>query len=267
MLGEFIASPEAQTKGFIVDLPFHQRKETWIETMERGILNIKPEEFSYVIELQTSESDIRIISEGIRFDPETGEVVSRWERDERRKPKKKKRVDDEGEGEGEEDQEEEDEPDPDDPDAPKKPKVLQEDQVLKRIRDSEDQLIEELENYSHIRPSFQKLINSLYHHQYIKIDNAGLKPETIRDTLVIRIKGENKLLRPIAIPLEAEGDNKSYLTGGKEEGELPRRWSIWKQTDPVALYNGRVVEGQTEFAASFNDRVFLFETEESQKEF
>ena len=267
MLGEAIASPEAQTKGFILDLPFHQRQETWIETMERGILNIKPEEFSYVIELQTSDTDIHIISQGIRFDPETGEVVSRWERDERRKPKKKKRVDDEGEGEGEEDQEEEEEPDPDDPDAPKKPKVLQEDQVIKRIRDSEDQLMEELGNYSNIRPSFQPLINSLYHHQYIKIDNAGLKPETIKDTLVSRIKGENTLLRPLAIPLEAEGDNKGYLTGGKEEGELPRRWSIWKQTDPVALYNGRVVEGQTEFAASFNDRVFLFETEESQKEF
>lgn len=33
------------------------------------------------------------------------------------------------------------------------------------------------------------------------------------------------------------------------------------------MLKGKVVEGSTEFAASFNDRVFLFETEENQKEF
>ena len=266
MLAETIVSPEAQTKGFVIDLPFYNRPETWFETMERGSLNIMPQDISFIVELDMSDNDIKIRANGIRFDPETGEVVSRWERDERRKPKKKKR-DEDAEGEEDEDEEEEEDIDPDDPDAPRKPKILQEDQVLMQIRDLDDQINEELNVYANIRPSFDNLIKGLYHHQYIKIDSAGLTPEVIRDTLVARIKGENTLLRPLAVPLEAEGDAKSYLTSGKEEGELPRRWSLWKQTDPVALFNGKVVEGVPDFAASFNDKVFLFETEENLKEF
>jgi YHS domain-containing protein len=107
----------------------------------------------------------------------------------------------------------------------------------------------------------------LHKHQYIKLDISGFRPEQTVECLASRIKGEDTLLRPLGIPLEGEGDNKGYLTQGKEEGELPRRWSLWNQTDPVSLHKGRVVEGQTEFAASYNDRVFLFESEENQKEF
>jgi adenylate/nucleoside-diphosphate kinase len=266
MLADMVASAEAQTKGYVLDLPFHQRRETWFETINRGALNMKPEDISYVIELNMDDADIKLRAGGIRFDPETGEVVSRWERDERRKPKKKKRTDEEGEGEGEE--EEEEEADPDDPDAPKKPKVLDEEKVLIRIKDLNEKLDEELQNYNSVEaPALKKLIEPLYHNQYIKFDCAGVRPEVIKESLVVRIKGEKKLLRPIAVPLESESDNKSYLTAGKEEGELPRRWSLWKQTDPVALFNGRVVEGQTEFAASFNDRVFLFENEENRNAF
>lgn len=264
LLAETIASSEAQTKGFILDLPYYQRQESWYETLERGALGIYPNQFSFIVELAVADNDVKIRANGIRFDPETGEVVSRWERDERRKPKKKKRA--EGDGEGEEDEEEE-EPDPDDPDAPKKPKILDEDKVLVRARDLNDQIEEELQNYRASEANWHKVIQGLHHHQYVRLGSAGLRPEVVRDTLVARIKGENKLLRPLAIPLEAEGDNKAYLTSGKEEGELPRRWSLWKQTDPVALSKGKVVEGQTEFAASYNDRVFLFESEANQKEF
>lgn len=267
LLAEMIQSAEAQTKGFVLDLPLHPRKETWYETISKGDLSLKSEDISYIIELDMSDTDIKIRAGGIKFDPETGEIVSKWERDERRKPKKKKRTDEDGEGE-EDEEEEEPEEDPDDPDAPRKPKVLEEDKVLTRVKDLKDRLEDELQNYNSVEaPAFEKLIKPLYHSQYIKLNSAGLKPEVINEALVARIKGENTLLRPIAIPLEAEGDNKSYLTSGKEEGELPRRWSIWKQTDPVSLSQGKVVEGQTDFAASFNDRVFLFESEENQKEF
>lgn len=271
MLADMIASPEAQTKGYVVDLPFHQREESWYDTIAKGSMNFTLEDISYVIELQMSDTDIKQRASGIRFDPETGETVSRRERQERRKPKKPKKKENEGEGEGEGDaEEEEEEPaeDPDDPDAPKKPKILDEDKVLVRVRDFEDRLNEELHNFNTVeRPAFQKLIHPLYHKQFIQLNCAGIKPEVLRDTIVAKIKGENTLLRPLGIPLEAEGDNKAYLTSGKEEGELPRRWSLWKQTDPVALKNGRISPGQTEFAASYNDRVFLFESEQNQKEF
>jgi hypothetical protein len=120
--------------------------------------------------------DIKQRANGIRFDPETGEVVSRREREDRRKPKKTKKrgtKEDEGEGEGEGDNEEEEEPDPDpdDPDAPKKPKILDEDKVLIRVKDFDDRLNDELNNFNTVeRPAFQKLIRSLYHKQYVQLN-------------------------------------------------------------------------------------------------
>jgi hypothetical protein len=266
IIAEMVTSPESQTKGYIIDLPFYKRRETWYDTISRGSLNMTPEDISYIIDLQISDSDIKTRARGIRFDPETGEVVGKREREDRRKPKKKKKQNEEGEGE--EDEEEEEEVDPDDPDAPKKPKILLEESVLIRYKDLDAQIDQELRNYNLIEePSFAKLIEPLYHKQYIKYDASGIRPEVINDSLVAKINGDSTLLRPIAIALDGESDNKSYLTQNKEDGELPRRWSLWKQTDPVALHAGKVVDGQTEFAASFNDRVFLFESELNQKAF
>lgn len=73
---------------------------------------------------------------------------------------------------------------------------------------------------------------------------------------------------PIAEILEDGGEGKDILTAGIEvEGQLPRRWSLWKNTDPVALRNGKVEEGSSEFAATFANTVFLFESEENRNAF
>lgn len=174
MLADMIASPQAQTKGYIVDLPLHQREESWHDTISRGALNFLTQDLSFVIDLQMSDVDVRQRASGIRFDPETGEIVSRRERQDRRKPNKKKKSNDEGEGEGEGDNdnnEEEQEPDPDDPDAPKKPKVLDEDKVLIRVKDFDERLNDELNNFNTVeRPAFNRLVKNLYHKQYIQIN-------------------------------------------------------------------------------------------------
>ena len=39
MLAELVGSDQAQTKGFIVDLPLHQREESWFDTISRGALS------------------------------------------------------------------------------------------------------------------------------------------------------------------------------------------------------------------------------------
>lgn len=174
MLADRVASPEAQTKGYIVDLPLYQREESWHDTISKGALNFLPQDLSFVIDLQMSDVDVKQRASGIRFDPETGETVSRRERQERRKPAKKKKPSNEGEGEGEgdnEEEQEEPEPDPDDPDAPKKPKVLDEDKVLVRVRDFDDRLNDELNNFNTVeRPAFNRLVRNLYHKQYIQIN-------------------------------------------------------------------------------------------------
>ena len=71
---------------------------------------------------------------------------------------------------------------------------------------------------------------------------------------------ERKGPRPVA--LEAETDLKALLTQGLEENDVPREWSLWKQTDPVALSeDAKVVPGSGEFPAAVAGRVFLLSSE------
>jgi YHS domain-containing protein len=74
-------------------------------------------------------------------------------------------------------------------------------------------------------------------------------------------------LRPIAKQIEGAGDFKSLLTEGIEENELPRKYSLWKQVDPVALYNNKVIPGVPDNAASYANHAFVFATEENMKAF
>ena len=70
-------------------------------------------------------------------------------------------------------------------------------------------------------------------------------------------------MRPVAIKIEGAGDFKALLTEGLEENYLPRKWSLWRKTDPVALSQGKVIEGLAEFAAHYHGNVFVFSTEEN----
>jgi adenylate kinase family enzyme len=90
ILHEMITSPEAQTKGYVINLPYYPREETWAETITNGSLGIHEDGFSYVVEISTSDADVKRRAKGIRVDPETGEIVSEWERKERKKKKIKK---------------------------------------------------------------------------------------------------------------------------------------------------------------------------------
>jgi len=74
-------------------------------------------------------------------------------------------------------------------------------------------------------------------------------------------------LRPLALQIEGAGDFKSLLTEGLEENHLPRKWSLWRTYDPVALFNGKVIQGAAEFACHYNGNVFVFATEENLKAF
>ena len=57
------------------------------------------------------------------------------------------------------------------------------------------------------------------------------------------------------------------MSEGIEEGALPRKWSLWKQTDPVALCNGKVIQGAPENACHYNGNVFVFASEDNMKAF
>ena len=60
------------------------------------------------------------------------------------------------------------------------------------------------------------------------------------------------------------------IIGEDEEEEvipIARKWSIWRQIDPVHLVEGKLREGVGEFAAEYNHQVFVFENEENMNKF
>ena len=114
------------------------------------------------------------------------------------------------------------------------------------------------------------LISLLFNQTYVKLDVAGMTPDEVTDTIKYRLKpDETGPNRPIGKQIEDAGDYKSLLTEGieMEEGNLARQWSLWRQTDPVALFNGQVLKGVPEFAVEYANNVFVFVDEKNMKAF
>lgn len=119
------------------------------------------------------------------------------------------------------------------------------------------------------RTQFDEFILKMHESTFLKIDVAGLDREEIAEAVLCKLKPDaSSPNTPVAEVLEDGGEGKDILTAGIEtEGVLPRRWSLWKNTDPVALLNGKVEEGTSEFAATYANNVFLFENEENRNAF
>ena len=114
----------------------------------------------------------------------------------------------------------------------------------------------------------EELLINFYEDQFIRVEAAGLTPDQLADAVQCKLVPDEGLpLRPIAVQIEGAGDFKSLLTEGVEENHLPRKWSLWKTIDPVALYNGKVIQGAAEFACHYNGNVFVFGNEENMKSF
>lgn len=265
LLNEVLDSAEVKLKGYVLDLPFYKRNVSWAELIRRGRLHVPKGDFSYIVELEFSDDDIRVRAQGMRYDPETGERVSLWERLERKKPKPKKvRSEDDDEEEGEV---EEEEPAADE-DAPNKPKILDESKIVQLPCDMEEQINTTLDHYNSIeRTGLQMLIDELPTSAYINVCSAaGLTPVQLLELVLARMP-EKDLLRPLALSLEPEGDFKALLTQGLEENAIPRRFSPWRKVDPVALYNGKIEYGTPEQATVYAGHVFVHATENTKKEF
>lgn len=101
----------------------------------------------------------------MRVNPDDNVVYSRWEREERKKPKPVN----EDEESVEEDEEEEIKP-------------LDEAALVQRSCDTEDRIKEELHYYNTVeRPAMEELLINFYDNQYIKLDSAGLTPDEITE--------------------------------------------------------------------------------------
>ena len=126
ILKMFMNSPEAQTKGYVLDLNFYRTPESWAKIIRSEQLLGPPDastrmpEFTHVIELECEDAEVKLRAKHMRLDIEdvkedgekalgNGQVYSRWEIADRNKVIPPK-LDEEGEPIVEEE----------DPDAPKK---------------------------------------------------------------------------------------------------------------------------------------------------
>lgn len=129
MIEQQIGSAIAFTKGYVLDLNFSSIVgTTWAERLRDGMLHGGNP--THVVEIQFDVSECSLRAQNMRQNAETGQVYSKWERDELRKPKPVQ-LDENGEPIPNEEEEDLDE------DGNPKKKVPDEDQLLVRTCDHE----------------------------------------------------------------------------------------------------------------------------------
>ena len=204
-----------------MDLDFAKSAgKTWAERLvEKEILG--PIKLTNIIEILLDDDEISLRAKNIRQNIETGQVFSKWERDELRKPKPVK-LDDEGNPIVEDEEEDLDE------DGNPKKKLPAEFELVSRACDDMGPVLSEIDYYKNPegeRKACHIFIEELFDSTFIKIDAAGLNPTELSEAVAFRVKPKNsEPLRPIAKIIEGGGDIKSLLTdeGNEEEGILPR---------------------------------------------
>ena len=216
-------------------------------------------ELTHIIELLAEDEEVKMRANTVRVQTETGIPFSRWQRNERNKPKVVNPDDDDVGGD-----------DDDEEDALSKVPLHDSEMVI-RPCDTFDRLGKELEYYNmRERSAFDEFILKLYDSTYIKLDVAGMNPDELADSVMVRMKPNAAApLRPIAHIIEDGGSFKDLLTAGIDDENfyLPRQWSLWKTTDPVALSKGQVEQGSPDYAAHYANNVFVFVSEENRDEF
>jgi hypothetical protein len=252
-------SNKSTTKGFVLDLDFAKSAgKTWAERLTENEI-LREIKLTHVIEILLDDDEIQLRAKNIRQNLETGQVFSKWERDELRKPKPVK-LDDDGNPIPEDDEEELDE------DGNPKKKLPAEYELVTRACDEMGPVLAEIDFYKNTdgeRKACGIFIEELFDSTFIKLDAAGLNPTELCDAVSFRVKPKvSEPLRPIAKIIEGGGDFKSLLTdeGNEDDGILPRnsQWSLWKTTDPVALLKGQVEQGVPDFAVHYANNVFVF---------
>lgn len=258
MLVEMVASPEAQTRGFVIDLDFahHDKPHSWFRRFERNNI-LGDQELTHVVEMLEDNLEIKTKTADMFQTPDNGQVFSKWERDVR--VNRKKPVDDDGEPIEEEE------------DVVAKWKILNRLDLVTRVCDNEDNVQNEITYYeSPERPEVEEWLVKLYASTFIKVHASGLTPDEIAESVCYRLKpNTTEPVHPYAKLIEGGGDFAGLLSQDVlvDEGQMPRQYSLWRTTDPVSLSKSKVAPGLPEWSAHYANNVFVFEDEKNQKEF
>ena len=227
-----------------------------------------PVEVDYVVELNLNKDELSQRNNAMRFNLKTLQNISPRDIELMKKPKvaKKEILEDEIEYDEEGKQiipEPEPEPELGEEELEKIPKP----EDLLEITNNEKIFQEQYDYYEDVqKPAVMEYVEKLKTNYFIEIDTSGLDFDDVVNLIKKKLDFAEPL-RPIAKPLET-GDFKGLLQDGRE-GVLPyRKWSQWKQIDPVALKDEfLILTGSTEFPAVYFSRVFLFVSEENRKKF
>ena len=265
----------AISRGVVIDMsstitpesddPEHDNR-CFVERILTGFYG--PVEVDYVVELSMDKNELTERNNSIKFNLKSLQNISPREIDLMKKPKiaKKEILEDEIEYDEEGKQivpEPEPEPELGEEELEKIPKP----EDLLEITNNAKIFKEQYDYYEDVqKPIVMEYVEKLKTNYYIPIDVTGLDFDDVVNLIKCKLDFANPL-RPIAKVLET-ADFKGLLQDGRE-GVLPfRKWSQWKQIDPVALKDEfLILTGSTEFPAVYFSRVFLFVSEDNRKKF
>ena len=224
-------------------------------------------EIDYLIDLTISENEINKKIEDIKYFLKTGEKISKPDINLIRNPIKDKKLkyQDEEEEEGDEPQQDEPIPDEENEALPKKDDLVEilefnklKSKFFALYKEDREQYINYIES--------KRYDNCKYPIYNIKIEMGGLNSieltKLIKNNLMF-----NKYPRYVAKSLDP-GSHKALLTDGRESIVPFRRWSMWKDIDPVSLKDEHtILKGNPEFACEYCGKVFVFKNEENKLKF
>jgi len=255
-----INSNNSQTKGLIIDQNSAVTDISFAEqilNMHYGNVNI-----DYVIELKIPNDELLFRKNSMKFNLKTLDIITSRDIELMSNPKQKKKEyfpdepkdDEEGDSEPVEVTEEIKE-------------LIPKEDDLREIKNFDEIFRNQYDYYYNIQyPKFKEIISNLKKNYYIEINLTGLDYDDAADLIKRKLDFVNP---PRSLPSQLEeADYKSLLTLNLDGISPFRRWSLWKQIDPVALKDNSVIySGSTSFAAEYCQRVFLFINEENRNKF
>ena len=238
-----IAQPESQSKGFLVDLP-------WSNGEMVDLVSALDVTWTHVIELYGEDEDLEKRLKGVQMDPATGKLYTSEDIARALEvPIAVKAVDSEEEAEEAEAVE---------------PVKLNREEFVYRPEDEVWTLAVQWHSYdSHTLPRLRQALAAFPALQYLSVSMAGLSPLEI--CAILRV--DLPYISPTALRLNPASELRDLLTADIPESSPPRLVSPWRKHDPVALSEGKLLEGTAEFGAEYCGRVFLFHSEANLERF
>lgn len=238
-----IAQPESQSKGFLVDLP-------WSNGEMVDLISDLEVTWTHVVELHGEDEDLERRLKGVQMDPQTGKLYTCEDITRALEvpspPIKSADSSEEEEAEAIE------------------PVKLNREEFVSRPEDEVWTLSVQWHSYdSHTLPRLRQALAAFPALQFLSVPLAGLSPSEICAILRVHLP----YISPTALRLNPASELRDLLTSDLAENSSPRVLSPWRKHDPVALTEGKLLEGTADLGAEYCGRVFLFHSEANLERF